>query len=109
MPTLREKDGLAMSSRNLYLNKEERKEALILFQSLNLAKNLIKSGISNTDKIIRAMKQLIRKKKQAKIDYVSIVDLQNLKPVERIVDGCLIALAVWLGKTRLIDNIIIKL
>ncbi|MFA5411335.1 MAG: pantoate--beta-alanine ligase [Candidatus Omnitrophota bacterium] len=108
MPTWREKDGLAMSSRNLYLSKEERKEAPVLFQSLNLAEGLIGSGISSTDKIIRAMKAIIGEKKSAKIDYISVVDLENLKPLRRVTGRCLVALAAWIGRTRLIDNIIIR-
>lgn len=109
MPTVRERDGLALSSRNVYLSAEERKDALVLYQSLNLARGLIKRGIKDANKIIRSVRQLIQSKKTAKIDYVSIVDSHTLKPVKKIIDNCLIALAVWIGKTRLIDNIIVKL
>jgi len=108
LPIVREKDGLAMSSRNTYLNEKERKDALVLYQALNLAKELIKSGITDTKTIIRKMRQLIEKKKNAKIDYIEIVQMENLKSLKVISDNCLIALAVWIGKTRLIDNIIIK-
>ena len=103
--TVREKDGLAMSSRNIYLNKNERKEALVLHQSLKLAKKLINSGIKDAKIIIRLMKQLIMAKKAARIDYVYIVDLDNLESIQRIKNKALIAVAVWIGKTRLIDNI----
>jgi len=108
MPTMRDKDGLALSSRNIYLNKEERKDALVLPRSLNLAKDLIKAGTKDPGKIIHSIRCLIQSKKSAKIDYMSIVDSNTLKPVKKITDNCLVALAVWIGKTRLIDNIIIS-
>lgn len=105
MPTVREVDGLALSSRNIYLKRNEREEALVLSQALNLAKILIKNGASDTKRIISRMRQLISKKKSAKIDYIEIVDPQNLQRLKKISGNCLIALAVWFGKTRLIDNI----
>lgn len=108
MPTVRDNDGLALSSRNVYLNPEERKDALVLSKALNLAKGLIKASIKDTHKIIARMRKLIAAKKTSKVDYISIVDLDNLKPIKKISDTCLIALAVWVGKTRLIDNIIVK-
>jgi pantoate--beta-alanine ligase len=108
LPIIREKDGLAMSSRNVYLNDKERRDALVLYQALNLAKDLIKSGITDTDKIIKKMRKLINKKENAKIDYISIVDMDDLNPIKKISNKCLIALAVWIGKTRLIDNTIIN-
>lgn len=107
-PTLRSKDGLALSSRNIYLNEKERKDALVLYRSLNFAKTLVNKGINDADKIISRMRQLIRRKKTVKIDYVVIVDNHNLRPVKKIIGECLIALAVWVGKTRLVDNIIVK-
>lgn len=106
MPTVRERDGLALSSRNIYLSGKERKDALVLYQSLNLAKRLINSGIKAPHKIIAGMRQIINKKCTAKIDYISIVGPDNLKPLNKITGKCLIALAVWIGKTRLIDNLI---
>ena len=108
MPTIRDKDGLALSSRNIYLNKEERSDALVLARSLNLAKLLIKSEASDAARIISGMKRLIYKKKNAKIDYVTVVDLINLKPLKKVSGSCLIALAARIGKTRLIDNVVIK-
>lgn len=107
MPTVREKDGLALSSRNAYLDRQERKDAVVLSQALKRAELLIKGGLKDTDRIISRMKQVIQNKGTAKIDYVSIVDLDNLKPVKKVSNRCLIALAVWIGKTRLIDNVII--
>lgn len=109
MPTVRDEDGLALSSRNMYLNSSERQDALVLFQSLKLGASLIKSGERDAGKIIGRMSKLIREKNTAKIDYISVVDLKNLKPVSRISKNCLIALAVRIGKTRLIDNTIIKI
>ncbi len=108
MPTVREKDGLALSSRNLYLSKDERKDALALPQALSLAKILVKNGARDSGRIISRMRKLVSNKKSAKIDYMEIVDPQNLKPLKKISGNCLIALAVWIGKTRLIDNIVIK-
>lgn len=108
MPTIRENYGLALSSRNVYLNEDERKDACVLYQALNLAKGLIKKSNRNPSDIILKMRQLINKKKTAKIQYISIVDLKSLKSADKIRDEVLIALAVWFGKTRLIDNIIAK-
>ena len=108
MPTVREKDGLAMSSRNIYLNKEERQDAAIVYQALILAKNLIKQGGVDSSDIIRKMRQLINRKKSARIQYISIVDPKDLKPIDKIRGKVLIALSVWIGKTRLIDNIVVK-
>lgn len=108
LPTIRQIDGLALSSRNVYLNDKERKDALVLSSALKLARNLIEKGEKDTLKIIDRMKKMIQMKKTAKIDYISIVDLDNLRPISRIKGNCLIALAVWIGKTRLIDNIVIN-
>jgi pantoate--beta-alanine ligase len=107
MPTVRERDGLALSSRNIYLNRQERQDALVLPQVLNLAESVIKSGERNTKKVISLMRRFIAHKSSAKIDYVEIVDYNNLLPVRIISGKCLVALAVWIGKTRLIDNVIV--
>ncbi len=108
MPIVRENDGLALSSRNTCLTKKERSDAVVLSKALRLAESLINGGQRNGHVIINRMKQLIAKKKTAKIDYIAIVDSENLKPLKRISGDCLIALAVRIGKTRLIDNIIVK-
>lgn len=108
MPTIREKDRLAMSSRNVYLSSDERKKALILYKSLQVARNLIKSGETNPAKIKNKMRMMIEKIKNSKIDYISIVDMDTMKDVKNLKANVLIALAVWIGKTRLIDNIIVK-
>ncbi|MCX5707189.1 MAG: pantoate--beta-alanine ligase [Candidatus Omnitrophica bacterium] len=103
LPTIREKDGLAMSSRNSYLNIAERKKARVLSQSLNLARILIQNGARDADRIINRMKALI-KKKAAKIDYVELVDPDTLQPLKKISKDYFIVLAVKIGNTRLIDN-----
>ncbi len=106
IPTVREKNGLALSSRNAYLNKDQRCEALVLFKALGLAKFLLDHGQHDAGRIISRMKQLISKKKQAKIDYVAIVDLEKLEKIKKIKQNCLIALAVKIGNRRLIDNLV---
>jgi pantoate--beta-alanine ligase len=108
MPCLREKDGLALSSRNVYLNQKERKDATVLYEALKKAKELIRNGNSDAKKIISQIKRLINSEGITKIDYISIVDLDSLEPIQKINNNCLIALAVWIGSTRLIDNITIK-
>jgi len=108
MPTVREKDGLAMSSRNIYLNAEERKEAVVLYKALKKAKEIIAHGKKNSQEVIAMMSSLIKQSRAVKIDYVSIVDFENLKPVKIIKNRVLVALAVRFGKTRLIDNVIIE-
>ncbi len=107
MPIVRDKDGLAMSSRNAYLDKNQRSEAVVLFQALGLARCLFNHGLTEPKRLLLRMRQLIAKQKCAAVDYIAAVSPQTLKPVKRISKGCLIALAVKFGKTRLIDNIII--
>ncbi|SHJ60713.1 pantothenate synthetase [Hathewaya proteolytica DSM 3090] len=107
-PIVREKDGLAKSSRNTYLNIEERRAALILSKSLKLAEKLIQDGEKSSDKIKEAILNSISTEKLAKTDYVEIVDFDTIKPTSEIKHNTLIAIAVYIGKTRLIDNIIIK-
>jgi len=108
MPIVRQKDGLAASSRNIYLNNGQRKEAAVLSKALALGKSLIAGGQRDTARIISRMRQLIEKKKQVEIDYVAIVDLEKLQNIKKINQSCLIALAVKIGKTRLIDNTLIS-
>ncbi len=107
---VREADGLAMSSRNQYLSPEERKDALALFKALKLAEELIKKGERNPGVVREKMIELIKSHPHVtKIDYVEIVDPENFLPVVKIEDGTLIALAVWVGSTRLIDNMEVSL
>lgn len=109
LPIIREKNGLALSSRNAYLSKGEREDALVLSQALKFANLLIKNGARDANRIISRIKNLIKKKKRIKIDYIAIVNSSSLKPQKKISAGCLIALAVHIGKTRLIDNIIVRI
>jgi pantoate--beta-alanine ligase len=106
LPIIREPDGLALSSRNNYLNSEERKAATVLYKSLMKAKELIQSGEHKSAKISKAIIDMITQEPLAKIDYVEIVDLENLEPVKTVGKNTLIAIAVYIGTTRLIDNII---
>jgi pantoate--beta-alanine ligase len=108
MPTIRESDGLALSSRNSYLNKVQRAEASVLFRALKLAEILIKNGARNIDKILLRMRELIKKSKKIRIEYISIVNPDTLRPANSISGRVLIALAVRIGKVRLIDNLIVK-
>ncbi len=103
-PIVRESDGLAMSSRNTYLSDEQRKEALVLSQSLEIAKNKIQNGERDANKIKSAIMDHIQSSPLAEIDYVSLVNVKTLLPLVVIEDEFLIALAVKFGKTRLIDN-----
>jgi pantoate--beta-alanine ligase len=104
-PTVREKDELACSSRNSYLNTEERDQAKILYQSLKLGEKLIKAGEKNPLKVIKKMTEMIQQMPLAKIDYIALTDTQTLEPVRKIKGELLLSLAVKFGKTRLIDNI----
>lgn len=104
LPTIREKDGLALSSRNSYLNKEERKAAVILYKVLEKARLWIEEGERNAFSIVSKMKDLIKKEPLAKLDYVAIVNPETLEKVEDIKGEVLITLAVKIGETRLIDN-----
>ena len=104
VPTVRESDGLAMSSRNIYLSSRERQAATILFQSLMLARQLWQDGEKNTDKIQQQMTSLIQKEPLAQIDYISIADAETLEELKSIDRPALAVLAVRIGKTRLIDN-----
>jgi pantoate--beta-alanine ligase len=105
LPLVRDDDGLALSSRNTYLSPEERKAALVLSRSLDLAAELIKSGEKRAEVIKNRMLELIQQEPRARVDYVEIVDLRTLEPLEQVQDNTLIALAVFIGRTRLIDNL----
>ncbi len=104
-PIVREADGLAMSSRNAYLSPQERKEATVLYHSLVAAEQQIKEGERDVQALKRMMQSMIEAAPSSKIDYVEIVDAENLQPLAWIAGDVLIALAVYIGKTRLIDNL----
>lgn len=103
-PIVREADGLAKSSRNTYLSAEERTAALVLSKAVFLGEKLVREGETDADKIVSAMKACIEAEKLAKIDYVSAVDAVTMESVHRIDRPVLVAMAVYIGKTRLIDN-----
>ncbi len=108
MPTIREEDGLAMSSRNKYLSAEERKQALCLFNALNRVEKLFQGGEKNAKKLIDRAAEIIRVQPAAAIDYVKVCHPETIEDLEWIDDRALIALAVKIGKTRLIDNRTLK-
>lgn len=107
MPTIREKDGLAMSSRNAYLSADERRAAPTVYRALQLARDLIKLGDRDAANIISEMRKMLSLV-ASRIDYISIVNPKDLRDLETIRAKALVAVAVWIGETRLIDNIEVK-
>ena len=107
-PIVREADGLAKSSRNTYLSEAERQAALVLSESVFLGQKLVAEGETDANKIVAAMTEHIQAQPLAKIDYVSAVDGVTMDPVDRIAGTVLVAMAVYIGKTRLIDNFIVE-
>ena len=107
-PTVRESDGLAMSSRNIYLNTEERQAATVLFRALSLSKQLWGKSERNAERLRQEMASLIKKEPLAKIEYVSVADAQTLEELTEIDRTALASLAVRIGKTRLIDNMVLR-
>jgi pantoate--beta-alanine ligase len=104
VPTVRESDGLAMSSRNVYLNPKERQAATTLFKALTLGQRLWRGGERDAEKIRRQMTALLQKEPLARIDYVSIADTETLEELDLLDRPAVASLAVRIGKTRLIDN-----
>ena len=104
-PTVREEDGLAMSSRNLYLNDKERSDATILYRSLLKGKKMVASGTADASEVKLAVRKMIEEKDTARVDYVSVVHPERLKELQRIDDEAVIVVAARFGKARLIDNI----
>lgn len=107
-PIIREKDGLALSSRNVYLNEKEKEQATVLYQSLEKAKEKIEKNERNSKIIKELIRKIINEKELAKTEYIEIVDLETLKEVKEIKGSILIALAVKFGRTRLIDNLMME-
>jgi len=107
VPTVREADGLAMSSRNTYLNPEERKQAVVLYQTLTLAQKLYAEGEKDAKVIRQKMTALIQKQPLADIDYISIAGAETLEELDELNPPALVSMAVKIGKTRLIDNIVV--
>lgn len=106
-PIVREEDGLAKSSRNTYLNEQERKAALVLSQSIFLGQKMVEEGETDAQKIKTAMIEKIKAEPLANIDYVEIVDGLSMQPIKTVQSPTLVAIAVYIGKTRLIDNFIV--
>lgn len=107
-PIVREADGLAKSSRNTYLSEAERQAALVLSESVFLGQKMVAEGETDANKIVAAMTEHIQAQPLAKIDYVSAVDGVTMDPVDQIAGTVLVAMAVYIGKTRLIDNFIVE-
>lgn len=108
LPIVREKDGLAMSSRNAYLSHQERKDAVVLFQALKSAQRLVANNVKDSAKIIKMLQDFISHKESVRIDYIKIVDKTTLESIKRIDREALLALAVYVGNVRLIDNVALK-
>lgn len=103
-PIVREKDGLAMSSRNAYLNPEQRRQALVLSRSLQRAQQMNSQGQESAEELIRAGKEAVAQEPAVKLDYFEIVDSDTLEPLKDTRNGALVAVAAYVGTTRLIDN-----
>jgi pantoate--beta-alanine ligase len=108
MPTVREADGLAMSSRNSYLLPEERKAARSLYRSLQRAKELLQKGEQKGSRILDQINGILQSEPRIRTDYVQICDADTLQEVDRIEGDVVVALAAYLGKTRLIDNLVYR-
>lgn len=106
-PTVREPDGLAMSSRNAYLNAEERRAATVLFRALKAAEKELRAGVRDTFELQHTMRKVLDGEKHARVDYAEIVDAHNFEPVARVGRTSYALLAVRIGNTRLIDNMLI--
>jgi len=107
-PIVREADGLAMSSRNVYLDPQQRQQALVLYRSLARVKEVASQGESNAGPLLAAARETIAAEKNLRLDYLEIVDPNSLDPVEEISRGALVAVAAFVGNTRLIDNILLQ-
>ena len=107
-PIIREKDGLAVSSRNVYMKSEQRKEATVVYESLLLAKELVREGKYRVSFLKEKMNELIKSKKHIRMDYIEFVNPQTLKKVEKVEKPMRILVAVWIGKARLIDNMEVR-
>jgi pantoate--beta-alanine ligase len=105
---VREPDGLALSSRNAYLSRPDRKAATVLYRALTLARSMRTDGVADAEAIRRTMRSLIEDEPLAQIDYVSVADQDTLEELDEVEDGALASLAVRIGGTRLIDNVTLE-
>jgi pantoate--beta-alanine ligase len=108
IPTVREEDNLAASSRNVYLNMEERKAARALYKALMEAKRLFEDGERNASKLLEASRKVIEREPLVNLQYLELCDPETLEPLSGNIERALLAIAAWVGKTRLIDNIILE-
>lgn len=108
-PIIREEDGLAKSSRNTYLSEEERQAAVILHKGLVKGEEMVRAGEKDVKKVLNAITEIIESEPLARIDYVEAVDFDNIETIDTIEGSVLVAVAVYIGKTRLIDNFIVGL
>ena len=106
-PTIRDADGLALSSRNEYLSEQQRKDATLIYKSLRKCRQMFETGVTNTEEIINQMRNILSQAPSIKIEYVSIVDAETLQSLENITGQILAAVAVKIGPARLIDNILV--
>jgi pantoate--beta-alanine ligase len=106
-PIIREADGLAMSSRNVYLDREQRKAATVLYRSLGAAKDAYESGERDAEKLRQVMKEVLASEPLAEVQYVSCADYDTLEELSEIKEKALLSMAVFIGKTRLIDNVVL--
>ena len=107
-PIIREEDGLARSSRNVYLNTEERQAALILSKTIQLGQQMVQQGTRSASQLLSAMKASLESEPLARIDYVEAVSMDTIQPIDTLQGQVLVAMAVFIGKTRLIDNFIVE-
>ena len=107
-PIVREPDGLAMSSRNAYLDAKQRKEALVLSRALKRVEASIREGEVDTNQLTNAAKRIFAEEPEVRVDYIAVVDPDTLDPINDVANGALIAVAAYLGSTRLIDNVVIS-
>jgi pantoate--beta-alanine ligase len=106
-PTVRQADGLAISSRNQYLTRQQKKYAAYIYKALKKSENLVRRGVKKSKTIISEMKKILKQAPSIKIEYISIVDAETLQELDKITGKVLIAVAVKIGSTRLIDNILV--
>lgn len=107
-PIVREADGLALSSRNVYLNPEERRAAAVLYRALGAARNELAAGVRDTLQLQAVLKRTLSAEPLAAVDYAEVVDADSFEPVVRVARSCYVVLAVFIGKTRLIDNMYVE-
>jgi pantoate--beta-alanine ligase len=108
LPTVRDEDGVALSSRNVYLSPEERRAARAIPRCLDAAQRAVASGERDPAKVVRAAREVLEEEPSLKVDYVALVGTAELEPVERVEGEVLLAVAVWVGRTRLIDNVVLR-